>query len=194
MTRRNLEQDFYSKKRLIFCTWRHCVKQQKAFLICTRTVLEKSMYMKGFLAIQDAIRQKDKDDKVYNLCDKFFRTFARNQLFDFFNRWKESNLQRVLERYEVCEVAKREAEVYMQGKVSEIKDQQTFCTEDYIVKRWKKKIWRAWVRRNFEQDQLKIKNNESIEILQAVHTKRAIQKWFHRAEATKRVRHNYRVM
>ena len=26
MTRRNFEQDFYSKKRLILCTWRHCVK------------------------------------------------------------------------------------------------------------------------------------------------------------------------
>lgn len=78
MTRRNFEQDFYSKKRLIFCTWRHCVKQQKAFLICTKTVLEKSMYMKGFLEIQETARKKKRDQKVYNLCHKFFQTFSHN--------------------------------------------------------------------------------------------------------------------
>lgn len=154
MTRRNFEQDFYSKKRLIFCTWRHCVKQQKAFLICTKTVLEKSMYMYAFLEIQEVARRKKRHDKVYNLCHKFFRTFGHNQLFDFFTRWKQGNLCKVTENYELCKTSKYQAETYMKNKVANVKDQQTLCVEDYIVKRWKKKIWRAWVQRNFNQDQL----------------------------------------
>ena len=77
---------------------------------------------------------------MHNMCHKFFQTFTRNQYFDFFTRWKQSNLFRVNERDEVCKASKAEAEAWMSGKVAEIKDQQTFCVEDYIVKRWKKKI------------------------------------------------------
>ena len=62
------------------------------------------------------------------------------------------------------------------------------------MKRWKKKIWTAWVQRNFNQDQLQTKNNEAVEILKSVQTKRALQKWFHRAETTKRIRKNFEVM
>jgi hypothetical protein len=123
MTRRNLEQDFYSKKRLIFCVWRHTVKQQKAFLICTRTVLEKSMYMAGFLAIQDASRRTRRAEKVYNLCHKFFQTFGHNQVAGSFDRWKRGNLNRVIDSYEVCKTSKRKAETYMKSKVTRVKDQ-----------------------------------------------------------------------
>ena len=92
-------------------------------MICTRTVLEKSMYMKGFLEIMEASREKKRADKVYNLCHKFFKTFAHNQVADFFARWKESNLHTVLEHYEHTKTSKRKAEAAMRSKVAKVKDQ-----------------------------------------------------------------------
>lgn len=98
--------------------------------------------------------------KIYNLCHKFQRTFSHNQYHDFFHRWKESNLERVLKRYKVTYDSKKETDEFMANKVASIKEQQTACVEKYIVKRWKKKIWMKWTQRNFNQDQLAIKNKE----------------------------------
>ena len=51
-----------------------------------------------------------------------------------------------------------------------------------------------WTGRNFRQDQLAIKDKFTKEGIHAVHTKRAIQKWFHRTQATKRIRNNIKLM
>lgn len=43
LERRGVDWQYASKKRYIFWSWRHAVKCQKAFLLCVKNVLEKSM-------------------------------------------------------------------------------------------------------------------------------------------------------
>jgi len=53
---RNIRQDFVSRKRLIFATWRKTVKLEKAFILCVVNVCSKSLANKGFKHINEASR------------------------------------------------------------------------------------------------------------------------------------------
>lgn len=117
---------------------------------------------------------------MYNMCKKFQRVFSNNHHHDYFHRWKENILIKVLKQQKKTSFAKQIAEDTMRSNVASIKDQQTACVEKFIVKRWKKKIWMRWTERNFRQDQNAIKDKFVKEGIYAIHTKRAVQKWFHR--------------
>jgi len=51
MTDKNHNLEWVSRKRQIFTAWRFCVKQQVAFLLCVKDVLQKSMWAHGFQQI-----------------------------------------------------------------------------------------------------------------------------------------------
>ena len=79
--------------------------------------------MKGFLEIQETARKQKRDRKVYNMCHKFFRTFSHNQYHDFFFRWKQSNLELVIERFKIADSSKKETDGFMGNKITDIKNQ-----------------------------------------------------------------------
>ena len=75
VTNKNLDKWFVSRKRLLFCSWRHAVIQEKAFVLCVKNVLEKSMFMKGFVGIKEGSRDTKKEEMQYKLCNKFMNFF-----------------------------------------------------------------------------------------------------------------------
>ena len=73
---------------MIFNTWYHCVKQQKAFLLCVNNVLTKSMTMKGLIFIKNYARETDIDRRKYRHMNQMILRFLRNNVGDYFSKWK----------------------------------------------------------------------------------------------------------
>ena len=104
LTRRNHEWVFVSRKRIIFESWRHAVKQQKAFMLCVVNVLQKSMTMKGFYYIQNVTRETKSNDRKYHSINQLLLKCAKHNIGDFFNKWKLMASNQVGSKYEIVKV------------------------------------------------------------------------------------------
>jgi polyphosphate kinase 2 (PPK2 family) len=92
LERRNHEWIFVSRIRMIFKCWRHAVRQQKAFLICVKNVLEKSMYMKGFYYIKNSHQDTRYSERVHRYMKRFILKALKINCNDSFNKWKKYSL------------------------------------------------------------------------------------------------------
>ena len=95
MSRRNVEQIFKSRKRVIFEKMRHVIHQEIAFAICIKNVLEKSLEMKGFVYIKDISRNELHDTMKYKMINRMFHKFSKTNMADCFNKWKHGALKTV---------------------------------------------------------------------------------------------------
>lgn len=89
MSIRNIENLFSSRKRCIFEQWRQIAIQNKAFLLCIKNVLEKSMYMKGFFNIQNTRRFKTNREKLRRHMSMVFLKYTRQTTTNYFSKWKQ---------------------------------------------------------------------------------------------------------
>jgi len=110
------------------------------------------MLMKGYHHIQERSRVDKRETMVYNLCHKFFQTFQKNHYEELFHRWKQGNLISVLSNSKDVKEKQEIEDNRMGNLVDRIKHMNTSNVEHFIVKRWKQKIFKAWVHRNFVQD------------------------------------------
>ena len=100
LTRRNHQMEFCSRKRKIFENWRFAVKQQKAFLLCVKNVLEKSMQMKGFHYIKNSSSETGIARRKYKRINMAILRFMRRNMGDYFTKWKNGAREKVDGRYE----------------------------------------------------------------------------------------------
>ena len=60
-------------------------------LLCIENAITKSLLLKGFVNIQDSFRGVKRNKKIYKLCSKFFSTFKKTNMKEFFDTWKTYN-------------------------------------------------------------------------------------------------------
>ena len=72
--------------------------QQRAFLLCVKNVLEKSIWMKGFHYIREGTRDMNKQDKFLRNMNQITIKLAKNYLLSCFNKWKLQSLHKVCYR------------------------------------------------------------------------------------------------
>ena len=193
ITRRNHQMEFCSRKRKIFENWRIAVKQQKAFLLCVKNVLEKSMFMKGFHYIKNTSHEVDIARRKYQRINMAILRFMRRNMGDYFTKWKNGAREKVDGRYEEVKQANDETVEAFNAHIKQIKGQNCANIKHYFDKRRLKLIFRGW---RLQKNKLKMLHRQQRDIadtLPLVYQKRAIQKWFQRVETTKRIRNNFEI-
>jgi hypothetical protein len=100
MSQRNIDYLYASQKRKIFEEWRKIAIQNKAFLLCIKNVLEKSMFMKGFVNIKNSFRFDGKSDKLFRNMNMIFLKYTKQTTCNYFSLWKENAMKTAVFRAE----------------------------------------------------------------------------------------------
>ena len=157
MSQRNIDYLFASQKRKIFEQWRLIAKQNKAFLLCIKNVLEKSMYMKGFVNVKNSFRFDGKSDKLFRNMSMIFLKYSKQTTCNYFGLWKENSLKTVLTRAEKLFIDNNRTIEKFSDRIHNIKNQNTTNVEEYLNHRNLANIFKCWKNIKFH---LKIKNKK----------------------------------
>ena len=95
MERRNRDFLCFSRKRMLFTEWRRIGKKQKAFCYAVKNVLEKSLFKKGFVQINEQMRDHSYTERVHRITKRFAARFFRVNANDAFTKWKLYGLANV---------------------------------------------------------------------------------------------------
>ena len=130
---------------MIFLCWRRAVKQQKAFLLCIKNVLEKSLYKKGFVYIAGQGRDIDYTNRVHRALKKFtFRFFQINCSYSM-NKWKKACATKVHYNREERERQLRDRMDAFESFVDRSREVNTQRCYKYFLDNRKSNVWRAWI-------------------------------------------------
>jgi hypothetical protein len=190
---RNLNKTFVSKKRQLFDGWRRAIYNQRRFMNAISTVLTKGMYCKGLDAVLWASRKRRNESLVEKVLTRHFLTrYQKSFIQEAFHIWKEQ------EFLEVTSSLRGKQNDYVttvktfKNEVISIKGQNTKNVLNFLNKRWRNKIWKAWclsrrmtIVRDYQMEQSK-------GVLATTKQRRAIQKWYLRVEETRRIRFKWK--
>ena len=91
MSIKNIDNLMSSRKRKIFESWRYIAIQNKAFLLSIKNVLEKSMFMKGFVYIKNSTRFSNNRDKLMRHMNMIFLKYTKHTTCNYFSLWKQNS-------------------------------------------------------------------------------------------------------
>ena len=136
---------FISKKRSVFAEWRKAILMQRAFMYSIKNVLEKGLFMKGFLTIRHASRIQKGHLHVKKVLEKhflirYYTSFTKQA----FHIWKQEEFAGVTD--ELTEVRSNQMKRVnkFRDKVVNIKDMNTKNILHYINKKKRDKVFFAW--------------------------------------------------
>jgi bacterioferritin (cytochrome b1) len=118
----------------------------------------------------------------------------KRNMGDYFNKWKNGALRKVDQRYNEVRTVHQETEEAFADHVKRIKKQNCQNIKHYIEKRRLKAIVRGWRQQKNYLKKLHGQQRDIADCLPLVFQRRALQKWYHRVELTKRIRMNYATM
>ena len=144
MTDKNHNLEWVSRKRQIFTAWKFCVKQQVAFLLCVKDVLQKSMWAHGFQQIQEASRGTKDNRKRYMLMKKYIFLMQQSKYGLSMTRWKYATWGIVDDKINSTTQAYEETVEAFNTKIKRVKAQNMKNGANYFHKKHLKKIFNAW--------------------------------------------------
>jgi len=95
LTEKNHTLDFASKKRMIFTRWATVSKQERALVLCIKSVALKSWLTRGFTQIKGTYRELKREDKLYRHINMMLLRFRKVNQADAISKWKAAALSHV---------------------------------------------------------------------------------------------------
>ena len=141
MSRRNIDQVYKSRKRVIFEKMRHVIHQEIAFAVCIKNVLEKSLKMKGFVYIKEQSRDELHNTMKYKMINRMFLKFQKTNLADTFNKWKDSALKVVEKTNQIANADNEETIEKFNARIKKIKKQNCRNAFGYFYEKEMSNIW-----------------------------------------------------
>ena len=121
---------------------------QRAFMYSIKNVIEKGMFMKGFLTIRHASRIKAGHNLVEKVLTKHFLTrYYTSYTKQAFHIWKEQEFVELTSNLDDIRGTHNETMQAFKSKVVNVKDMNTANILHFFNKRMRDKVFFAWQKR-----------------------------------------------
>ena len=133
-----------SRKRQMFESWRQIAIQNKAFLLSIKNVLEKSMFMKGFVYIKNSTRFSNNRDKLMRHMNLIFLKYTKHTTTNYFSLWKQNSQTYVVYRAHKLSYDNEICIDKFSNRIHNIKGQNTKNVAEYLEHRRLANVFKSW--------------------------------------------------
>ena len=178
------KNNYTLRKRYILTQWRDYVKREVAFITCIQTVIQKSLWSKGFSEIRHFSRQVREDRTKSDVLNKFRLKFWKRTCGNAVSVWRSGAFAMVSQVTEEVESETAKIVEEHQDRKTVFKEVNEARSERHIGRQGLRNLFQSWMNVASFMKKMRSKDEE-FRLQQEIMNKRmAVWKWQSRKNAT----------